>query len=127
MIRFLIRAAIFVGSAALAVWVTSLIVDGFEVTFEGLVFVAIIFAVLQALLAPLILKAARKYADGFIGLVGVVSTFVALLLTDLFLEGLSISGIVAWVFATLLVWAITALAAWLLPKFLLKDQAQKRT
>ena len=51
MVRFLIRLVINLAVAMLALWLTSLILDDFNVTFEGLIIAAAIFAVLQALRA----------------------------------------------------------------------------
>lgn len=126
MIRFLVNTAIFLGSAALGLWVTSLIVDGFTVNWEGLVIAVVIFTVAQAILSPFILKMTNRYAQAFLGGVGLVSTFVALLLTTIFSDGLTIDGATAWVIGTLLVWLITALATWLLPLFLLKKAVEER-
>ncbi len=125
MIRFLVNTAIFLGSAALGLWITSLIVEGFDMQWQGLVIAVLIFTVAQAILSPFILKMTRRYAQAFLGGVGLVSTFVALLLTTLFSDGLVIDGATAWVIGTLLVWLITALATWLLPLFLLKEAVEE--
>jgi NhaP-type Na+/H+ or K+/H+ antiporter len=62
----------------------------------------------------------RRYAPAFLGGIGLVSTFVALLLANLLTDGLQISGAVTWVLATLVVWLVTALGTLLLPLLLLK-------
>ena len=122
MVRFLINLVIYLASAVLALWVTSVLIDGFDVTFEGLIIAAVIFAVLQAILAPFIFNMARKYASFLLGGVGLVSTFLALLITSLITDGLSISGVTAWVVGTLIVWLITAIGGWLLGLIFLKKR-----
>lgn len=121
MIRFLIYAAIFLGSAALALWLTGIVLEDFSITLEALIVAAVIFAVIQALLSPFILKMTARYASAFIGGVGLLSTFIALWLTSIFVDGLEITGgAVTWVLATLMVWLITALATWVLPMIFIK-------
>jgi uncharacterized membrane protein YvlD (DUF360 family) len=111
----------------LALWLTSLILDDFNVTFEGLIIAAAIFAVLQAILAPFIFNMARKYASFLLGGIGLVSTFLALWITTLVTDGLSISGVPAWVVGTLIVWLISALGGWALGLIFLKNRAENRS
>lgn len=128
MMRFLTRVVIFIGSAALGLFVTSLILgEDFRVELNGYLYAVLIFALAQSILTPFIFKMARKYASAFLGGVGLLSTFVALLLANWLTEGLTIVGIAAWVIGTLLVWLITALATWLLPMWLLKEKVRSRS
>jgi len=123
MVRFLIRLVIFLVTAVLALWVTSLILDDFNISLEGILIAAGIFALLQAILAPFIFNMARKYASFLLGGVGLVSTFLALWITTLFSDSLTISGVTAWVVGTLIVWLITALGGWALGLIFLKKRA----
>jgi hypothetical protein len=122
MIRFLIRAAIFLVTAALGLWIASLILPGFVLTWEGFFISIVVFALAQSLLAPFIFNVARKYASPLLGGIGLVSTFVALLIATLFTGGLQITGAVAWIVGTLIVWLVTALGGWLLPVIFLKEK-----
>ena len=130
MIRFLIRIAIFFGSALVALWVTDLIItDDFNLTYpEGLIVAAVIYALIQAILAPLIFKMTAKNASALMGGVGLISTFISLWLTTIFTgeDGLTITGASAWLFGTLLVWLITAVAGWVLPLIFLKERVEDR-
>lgn len=126
MVRFLIRLVINLAVAALALWLTSLILDDFDVTFEGLIIAAAIFAVLQAILAPFIFNMARKHANFLLGGVGLVSTFLALWITWLISDALEITGVPAWVVGTLIVWLITAIGGWALGLVFLKNRAEER-
>jgi len=123
MIRFLIRTAIFFGSALLALWVTDLLLEDFTLGYpQGLIVAAVIYALIQAILSPLIFKMTAKNANALMGGVGLISTFIALWLTTIFTgdEGLNISGTTGWLLGTLLVWLITAIAGWVLPLIFLK-------
>jgi len=124
--RFLTSLVIYLVTAALALWLTSVIIDGFDVTLQGLIIAAVIFAVLQAILAPFIFNMARKYASFLLGGVGLVSTFLALLITSLLTDSLEISGISAWVIGTLIVWLITAIGGWVLGLIFLKKYKKER-
>ena len=123
MARLLLRAVIFLGSAALGLLAAHLLLEDFTLSLSGLLAAVIIFAIAQSLIAPLIESTARKHAPALLGGIGLISTFVALLVATLFAGGLSITGISTWVIATLVVWLVTALATWLLPMMLLKDKA----
>lgn len=110
------RAAIFLASAAAALWLTSLLLDGFKLEFpEGLIAATVVFALAQAFLSPLVEKLTQRHADALLGGVGILSTFVALLVTVLLGAGLTIEGLGTWAGAILLVWLITAIATWVLP------------
>ena len=87
--------------------------------------VILIFAVLQSVLAPWLLKITRRHANALIGGIGLLSTFVALLIAVLVpAAGIGIDGPVAWIVGTLIVWLVTALASWLLPPLFIKRRAQ---
>jgi uncharacterized membrane protein YvlD (DUF360 family) len=126
MVRFLIRAGIFLGTAAIALLLIALLVPGAKLSVAGFIIAVLVFAVAQSLLAPLADKLTREHAPALIGGVGLVSTFVALLIASLFPGGLVITGIGSWVLATVIGWVVTALGSWLLPKLFLKDKPRKR-
>ncbi len=130
MVRFLINLVIYLASAALALWVASLVLgeEHFSIGLSGLLIATIIFAVLQAILAPFIFNMARKYASFLLGGVGLVSTFLALLITTLVTDdaALDIKTVTGWVVGTLIVWLITAIGGWLLGLIFLKKRAVGR-
>jgi len=126
MVVFLIRAFIFVVSAALGLWITSLVVDDFHVQGEGFLVAVLIFAVLQSILTPWLAVMARRHANALIGGIGLVSTFVALWLTTLFTDALTIDTAQAWLLGTFIVWVVTMLGALLLPLVLLRNHRQER-
>lgn len=130
MITFLIRAAIFVVSAALGLIAADLILPGFYLHWNdwwGFVLAVVIFAVLQSVLAPWLFKITRRHANALIGGIGLVSTFVALLIAVIVPRaGIGIDGPVAWIIGTLIVWLVTALATWLLPPLFIKKRVADR-
>ena len=129
-LTFLIRALIFLVSAALGLIVADLILPGFSLHWDdwwGIVLAVVIFAVLQSILAPWLFKITRRHANALIGGIGLLSTFVALLIAVLIpAAGIGIDGPVAWIIGTLIVWLVTALATWLLPPLFIKNKVQDR-
>jgi hypothetical protein len=131
MVRFLVRALIFLVSAALGLLVAAALVDGVDVTTGGFVVAVVLFAVIQSVLSPFIAKVTAKNASALLGGVGLLSTFVALWLTTLIGDSLTIDGGVGtWLTATVIVWLATALATLLIPFILVKagiEAARART
>ena len=130
MLTFVIRALIFVVSAFLGLLAADLLVPGFTLHWSdwwGVVLAVVIFAVLQSVLAPWFVRLTRRHANALIGGVGLLSTFVALLIAVVIpAAGIGIHGPLAWLLGTLVVWLVTALASWLLPPLFLKKDADQR-
>ena len=108
------------GSAALGILIAALALHGFHLGVAGFFTTVIVFTIAQSILGPFILKMAHRYAPALLGGIGLVSTFVALLIASLFRGGFSIRGIGTWVVATLIIWVVSALGGWLLPLIFLK-------
>lgn len=131
MIMFLIRALIFLASAALGLVIADLVLEGFTIDWSnwwGFLLAAVIFAVLQSVLAPWLARIAQRNAPALLGGIGIVSTFAALLIVVLIPgAGLSI-GLPwwTWIAAPVLVWVVTALAALLLPAIFIKKKVAER-
>ena len=126
MIRFLLSVAISIVSATVALLVAAGIVDGVRMQLAGFVVAVLVFTAAQAILAPFVFNLARKYASAVLGGIGLVSTFLALLVATMFPNGLHISGITAWVITPLIVWIITALGTWILGIVIIKRWWEKR-
>lgn len=127
MVRFLINIAISLVTAALGLLVNSWILPDFHLDVSGFLIAVLVFTVAQAILAPFIFNVARQYASALLGGIGLVSTFVALLIASLFPGGIRIDGVVTWILATLIMWIITALGTWLLGLWWLRNRRAERT
>ena len=130
MITFFIRAAIFVVSAALGLIAADLILPGFHIDWSdwwGFVLAVVIFAVIQSVLAPWVFKMTRRHAPALLGGIGIISTFLAIVIVVLIPRaGLTISEPMAWFLAPVIVWIVTALATWLLPPLFIKKKVAER-
>ena len=125
---FLLSWLLGLGANAIALVLSSLIFGGFNLHFSGFIWALLIFAVLSAFLPWLLAKVVGRYAPGLMALTGLVSTFLALLVTTLLTSGLSIDGVSTWVLATLFIWVVT-LVIWVIPgpwRNLRKEQATRR-
>lgn len=112
----LLRAVVFLGSAAAGLLVAALLVTEMSIDWRAFLLVVVVFAVLQSVIAPLIARLTAEKASALVGAVGLISTVVALLITSALLDGLAIRGGAGpWIYASVIVWIVTMLAALLLP------------
>lgn len=115
--RMLVRVALFLGSGAVALLVAwSLLGEDFRLSVLGFVTAVIVFSLAQVVVAPVVDKLARRYAEPLLGGVGLISTFLALWVATLLSGGLRINGVSTWIAATLIVWLVTALCALVVPR-----------
>ena len=126
MIRFLIRVGIALLGAAIGLIVAAAVLD--DMTLDGAAFVIaiVIFAVLTAVLEPLIEKIGDENLSIVAMFSSLITTFLALLITELVSDGLNITGAWTWVIATLIVWIATALATWILLRMFIKNVRENR-
>ena len=120
MIRFLVRAAIFFVSTAIGLLIAKLVLDDMSIDATAFLLVVVIVAVLQAALAPFTAKTTERNAPALLGAAGLISTFIALVVANVVVDGLTITGALTWILATLIVWLVTMIAAFLLPVILVK-------
>jgi len=121
MIRLLTRLALALAGHAIGLWLAALLLDDMEIDGVAFVVAVLIFSVLFAVLEPLIQKQALKNVEALQGSSALITTFVALVLTSLISDGLSISGAGTWLLATVIVWLGTIIAGVLLARFVLKQ------
>ena len=131
MIRFLVRAVIFLASAAVGLLVANAVLEDMTIdSVTSFLWVVVVFAVLQSLFAPFLAKVTAKNASALLGAVGLISTFLALLVSATVSDGLTIDGASTWLLASLIVWLVTMLATLLIPIILVKmgvEAARNRT
>jgi len=127
-IRFIVRTAIVLLGNAVGLIVASLVLDGFSIDVTGFVVSLIIFTVAVALMTPFLASTMRRNqsSPSAIGGVALISTFVALLITDILTDGVSISGIGTWIGATVVVWVGSLLAVFILPFLGLRKYLDER-
>lgn len=112
--KFLLGWLLGLGANAIALILCWLLFPGFHLNWNGFIVALIIFAILSSILTWFIFKFLFRNAGSIVALTGLLSTFFALLITDLLSTGLDIDGFWTWVWSTLLIW-IVSMFIWVLP------------
>lgn len=124
MIRFLISTAIALVASAIGLLVADWILDDMSVGMSGFIIAVVIFTVTTAIINPFIMKMTMKKAQALLGASALITTFVGLLVTKILSDSLQIRGANTWLFATLIVWLASLLAAVIIPIILVKRGVQ---
>ncbi|MBM7502655.1 phage holin family protein [Agromyces aurantiacus] len=127
MVRFLVNIAVSLVMAAVGLLLCAWLLPAFHLDTSGFLIAVLVFTVAQAVLSPFVFNVARQYASAILGGIGLVSTFVALLIASFFPGGIRIDDILTWVLATLLMWIVTALGTWLIPLLIFRKRRESRT
>jgi len=104
------------GGNAIGLLLAALILpaDQFDITSAtGFIVSLVVFAILSGLFTWLVLKFLIRNAGSIVALTGLISTFLALLITVIFTDGIAINGW-GWIWGTLIVW-ILGMFIWLIP------------
>jgi uncharacterized membrane protein YvlD (DUF360 family) len=127
-VRLLVRTIIVLLGNAVGLIVASLVFSGFEIDATSFIVALIIFTLAFAILTPFIVSVLRRNdsSSAALGGVALISTFVALLITDILSDGLSISGIGTWIGATVVVWLVSMIAIWIIPFLGLKKYLESK-
>jgi hypothetical protein len=120
--RILLRGVVLLGSWAIGLMVAAWVVPGVSVSASGFIVAVVLFSVAQATLSLLILKLPHGFASLLLGGTGLALTLVALSLTSVLTDGLSIRGTASWVAATVVVWLVTTVGAISLPEAFVRSE-----
>jgi len=120
MVRGIIKLLLELGGNALGLLLAATILDKMEIDGAAFVVAVLIFTGIAVVTKPLITKMAVKNAEALQGSSALITTFIALVLTALISDGLSIDGFDTWIFATVIVWLTTLVAGIILPMIFLK-------
>lgn len=128
MVRLLVRTGIALVGNAFGLIVAAAVLDKMSLNASGFVIAVIVFTVVLALIQPFLVAQMRRggASSAALGGVALVATFVSLVVTDLISDGISISGIGTWIAATVIVWAASVLAVFILPYLGLKKYLEER-
>ncbi|WP_068108783.1 phage holin family protein [Tropicimonas marinistellae] len=120
MVRTLISALLYVLANGVGLLIAAALVEGFSLDFVGFVVATLLLSVVEAVAGPLLTKMSTKNVPAMQGGVALVTTFVGLGITNVLVGGMTISGITAWLAATLLVWLGALIANIVLPMVMFK-------
>jgi len=113
--RFLLGWLLGLGGNAIGLLLAwALLGDDFQINGPiGFVVSLVVFAILSAFFTWLVFKGLDKKAASVVPLTGVISTFLALLVTTWITDGLTINGW-GWFWGTLIVWVL-GMVIWVFP------------
>lgn len=120
MLRLLITTLLNILGSTIGLIVASLFIAGFNISLQGFVVSVLFFTIAQGILGPFVLKMAIKYAPAFRGGIALITVLASLIITVVFTDGLSITGLSAWVLAPLVVWLGAVISSIVLPLFMFK-------
>ena len=126
MIRFLVRTLIALVANAIGLIVAAVVLDDVRLNVASFVVAVVIFTAVFVLLQPFLAVNLRRMGPGMLGAVSLLATLVSLIVTDLLTDGLSISGVLTWILAALIVWLVALVATLLLPFLGLKKFLDER-
>ncbi len=125
MIRLLASAVLHLLANTAGLLVAAAVLPGFSINGVAFVTAVLIFTITEVVAGPLIIKIALKNLPALVGGIALVTTLVGLIITDIFSDGLTISGLSTWVLATLIVWLGALIAGLVLPLVIFKKTLNK--
>jgi putative membrane protein len=114
-IRLLVRTAVAVAANAVGLLVAAALLDGLHLNGGAFIVAVVIFTVAFALLQPFLFLQMRRRRLLALLAAPLLATLVALIVTDLVSDGLTIDGAGTWIAATVIVWLAALAAAFILP------------
>src|SRR5262245_31213584 len=126
MVRTVVRMGLMLVVYALALIIASIFVGGVGINVLGFLIARRIFTVTVTVLTPLCTsRLERRNALAGAG-VALLATLVSLIITDIVSNGVDITGVGAWVGATLILWGAAVVGAFLLPYLGFRRYFEKR-
>ena len=101
-----VRIVLAVIANAIALIIAAALLDGVHINASGFLLALVIFTIGSLVLTPLVTWIVIRRMRALLGIVGLVATFVVLLVTDLLSDGFTINGAVDWILAVLIVWVV---------------------
>lgn len=105
--RLAVRIALAVVANAIALLIAAALLDGVRIDASGFVLAVIVFSLASLIVTPVIAWIVVRRMRALLGVIALVTTFAALLVTDLLSDGFEIEGALDWVLATVIVWLAT--------------------
>jgi uncharacterized membrane protein YvlD (DUF360 family) len=124
MIRFLVSTLVAAAASAVGLLVAAWVLDDMSVSGAAFLVAVGIFTLTTALVGPFLVKKAMRSAQALMGATALLATLIGLIVTNLVSDGLSISGLSTWFYATFIVWFAGLIAAWIIPMILVKRGVQ---
>ena len=120
-IRLLLRALVQLIASAVGLIVAAALLDEMNLEADGFLIAVGVFTLANVLTLPLIQKQALRQSSALMGSTALVSTLIALVVTTIVSDGLTIDGFTTWLLATVIIWGASLLAVFILPLWVFKS------
>src|SRR4029450_8169089 len=101
---WIVRVVLAAAANAVTLLIAAALFDKITINAVTFIVAVAIFTLAALVVKPVAERLAGQYASGVTWVAGLVTTYLALLITDIFSDGLSIEGIGTWVMGTVVVW-----------------------
>jgi hypothetical protein len=122
MIRMLINVGLSLLGNAVGLIVAAWLLDDMALGASGFVIAVALFTLVEVIVQPLIVKMSVRHSAALGGSSALIATLIGLIVTDIVSSSLSISGFVTWILATVIVWAVSMIGAFVLPWLFLRNR-----
>ena len=126
MVRMMASTALHLLANAVGLLLARIFLTGFTFDIPSFVIAVILFSAIGVVTGPLLLKLSMKNVPALQGGVALVTTFVALWLTNLILPGFDVGGVKNLLLGTFIVWLGALIAGVFLPMFLFKKYLEEK-
>jgi putative membrane protein len=126
MVRLLISFVIQLAANALGLLVADWVLEDVNVSGPAFLVAVVIFTVVYAIAQPFLTQLALSKAAALRGATALVATLIGLIITSLVSDGLSISGGLTWIEATVIVWIVSLLGVLILPMIFVKKRLEEK-
>ncbi len=101
---WIVRTVLAAAANAVTLLIAAALFDKISINAVTFIVAVVIFTVAALAVKPLAERLAGQYASGVTWVAGLVTTYLALLVTDILSDGLEIEGIGTWIMGTVVVW-----------------------
>jgi hypothetical protein len=126
MIRLAAVAVISFAANVIGLVAAALLLDDLGADAVGVVVGAVVFTIAAVLFEPLIRQVALRNKQALLGSSALIATLLGLIVAVVITDGLTISGLLTWVLATVIVWGVALAARLLLPLVIFKQVLAER-
>lgn len=119
------RAVIALSANAVALFLAAALLDGVRVKPLFFLLLVGVFTVISLLITPTLTAFVKENAAPIASLAGLIAAFVALLITVLVSDSLQITGPLAWVMATVIMW-LAALTVQYIGPLVVREREERR-
>ena len=112
-----IRTIVLLGANAIGLVAAAATLDDVHLDATAFVIALVLFTAVLVVVQPLLASILRRRQSHALGVVSLIATLIALVVTDLVSRGLEIDGVGTWIGATVMVWAASLIATFMLPFF----------